>query len=217
MLQTMDLDFVARAPRGAEVEELTGKQLLKCLRNKMAINQYLEMTGLESTGASRQPMDDRMEGGGGPPPNRGDRRDDRGPRRDGGDRGPPRMPPGPPPNQAPPPSAAPPPPPPPPVELPPRLAGFFNLLGGIENTSKSLFLNPEDAVVGESPVKEMIDRLAQLEPPAKTVIFDGVVSQRLLDVAKERGVDTVIANRMGAVGKIPDGLTVLTRMDLDAR
>jgi DNA primase len=217
MLQTMDLDFVARAPRGAEVEELTGKQLLKCLRNKMAINQYLEMTGLESTGASRQPMDDRMEGGGGPGPNRGERRDDRGPRRDGGgDRGPPRMPPPPPPSQAPPPSAAPP-PPAAPVELPPRLAGFFNLLGGIENTSKSLFLSPEDAVVGEAPVKEMIDRLAQLEPPAKTVIFDGVVSQRLLDVAKERGVDTVIANRLGAVGKIPDGLTVLTRMDLDAR
>ncbi|EQD45449.1 hypothetical protein B1B_13052, partial [mine drainage metagenome] len=30
MLQTMDLDFVARAPRGSEVEELTQKQLLKC-------------------------------------------------------------------------------------------------------------------------------------------------------------------------------------------
>jgi DNA primase len=212
MLQTMDLDFVARAPRGAEVEELTGKQLLKCLRNKMAINQYLEMTGLESTGASRQPMDERPEGGGGGP--RVDRRDDRGPRRDGGDRGgPPRMPPPPPPTAA----SPPPPPPPPPVELPPRLAGFFSLLGGIENTSKSLFLSPEDSVVAEAPVKEMIERLAQLEPPAKTVIFDGVVSQRLLDVAKERGVETVIANRMGAVGKIPDGVKVLTRMDLDAR
>ncbi|MFI5419223.1 MAG: DNA primase DnaG [Candidatus Lutacidiplasmatales archaeon] len=62
MLQTMDLDFVARAPRGSEVEELTQKQLVKCLRNKIPINQYLEMTGFESTGASRAPMDDRGEG-----------------------------------------------------------------------------------------------------------------------------------------------------------
>ena len=48
MLQTMDIDFVARAPRGSEVEELTQKQLLKCLRNKIPINQYLEMTGFDS-------------------------------------------------------------------------------------------------------------------------------------------------------------------------
>ncbi|HEV2317130.1 MAG TPA: DNA primase DnaG, partial [Thermoplasmata archaeon] len=211
MLQTMDIDFVARAPRGSEVEELTQKQLLKCLRNKIPINQFLEMSGFESTGASRAPMEERPEGGGAGPGRGGDRRDDRG-RRDGGERGPP------PPRPPMPVTAAPLPPPPPPppaaVPLPPRLAGFLDLLGGIENTSKSLFLGPEDTVVAEAPVKEMIDRLAALEPPAKTVIFDGVVSQRLLDVAQERGIDTVIANRLGAVGKIPDGLKVLTRMDL---
>src|SRR5208282_2250955 len=52
MLQTMDIDFVARAPRGSEVEELTQKQLLKCLRNKIPLNQYLEMSGFESTGST---------------------------------------------------------------------------------------------------------------------------------------------------------------------
>jgi DNA primase len=212
MLQTMDIDFVARAPRGSEVEELTQKQLLKCLRNKIPINQFLEMSGFESTGATRQPMEERPEGG-----RDGGRREDRdGGRRDGGDRGPHPM--SPPPQRAPPPAAAPlpppPPPPPPAAPLPPRLAGFFDLLGGIENTSKAIFLGPEDRAVAEAPVKEMIDRLAQLEPPAKTIIFDGVVSQRLLDVAQERGVDTVVANRLGAVGKIPDGVKVLTRMDL---
>lgn len=217
MLQTMDLDFVARAPRGSEVEELTQKQLLKCLRNKMPINQYLEMTGFESTGASRAPMEERGEGGGrGNEPRRDDRGRDGG-RRDGGDRGPPPPPPRPM-SPMPVPTALPPPPPPPPAAapLPPRLAGFFDQLGGLENTSKSLFLGADDKVVAEAPVKEMIDRLAGLDTPAKTVIFDGVVSQRLLDVAQERGIDTVIANRLGAVGKIPDGLKVLTRMDLGA-
>jgi 5S rRNA maturation endonuclease (ribonuclease M5) len=225
MLQTMDIDFVARAPRGSEVEELTQKQLLKCLRNKIPINQYLEMTGFESTGASRAPMDDR-EGGSGPreggqgrrDDRREDRRDDPRMRRDGGDRGPggpPRgLPPPPPPPSAGLPPPPPPPPPPPQAPLPPRLAGFFTQLSGLENTSKSLFLGPEDTVVAEAPVKEMIDRLATLDPPAKTIIFDGVVSQRLLDVAQERGIETVVANRMGAVGKIPEGVKVLTRMDL---
>ncbi len=201
MLQTMDLDFVARAPRGSEVEELTQKALVKCLRNKIPINQYLEMTGFESTGASRAPMDERGEAMG-PPPGR---RDDR-PRRDGGERP---MPP------PPAPVARPvPPPPPAPSALPPELQRYFELLGGIENQSRSLFLGADDAVVGEAPVKEMIEQLAALAVPAKTVVFDGIVSQRLIDVAQEKGVATIVANRLGAVGKIPEQLRILTRLDL---
>ena len=209
MLQTMDIDYVARAPRGSEVEELTQKQLVKCLRNKIPINQYLEMSGFESTGATRQPMEERPEGGpsgGGRP----ERRDDRGPpRRDGGDRG---MP-SPPPMQARP-LPPPPPPPPPPVALPPEIQKYFDVLAGLENTSKGVFLGPDDAVVQEAPVKEMIDQLAALQVPAKTVVFDGVVSQRLLDVSQEKGIETVVASRMGAVGKLPTGVKILTKMDL---
>ncbi|MFZ3356765.1 MAG: DNA primase DnaG, partial [Thermoplasmata archaeon] len=89
MLQTMDIDFVARAPRGSEVEELTQKQLLKCLRNKIPINQYLEMTGFDSTGSTRSPMEERGDSGGPLGGNRSDRREERGgPRRDERERAP---------------------------------------------------------------------------------------------------------------------------------
>ena len=211
MLQTMDIDFVARAPRGSEVEELTQKQLLKCLRNKIPINQYLEMSGFESTGATRAPMEEREEGNG---PGGRDRRDGRPPRRDGGERGPP--PPPPPPGSR---GGFVPPPPPVPAStapLPPRLRGFFDLLGQIGNSSKALILGTDDAVVGEAPVKDMIDVLAKLEHPAKTLVFDGVVSQRVLDVAREKGIDKVIASRLGAIGKVPDGIQVFTQADLTA-
>jgi 5S rRNA maturation endonuclease (ribonuclease M5) len=213
MLQTMDIDFVARAPRGSEVEELTQKQLVKCLRNKIPINQYLEMTGFESTGSTRSPMDERAEGGNGPGgrPERSERRDERGPPppREMPERGPAPMPlarPMPPP----------PPPPPPPAALPPELQRYFELLGTVENASKALFVGPDDMVVGEAPVKEMIEALANQPSPPKVVVFDGVVSQRLLDVAQEKGVGTVIASRMGAIGKVPEGVRVFTRMDLQA-
>lgn len=217
MLQTMDIDFVARAPRGSEVEELTQKQLVKCLRNKIPINQYLEMTGFESTGASRAPMDERPEGGG-PSASRGPGgRDDRPPRRE--DR-PDRMPmPPPPPREA---IARPMPPPPPPPSAPPaatlspEIQHYFDLLGGIENSSKSLFVSAEGTVAREVPVKEMIEALSAYREPAKAVVFDGVVSQRLLDVAQERGIETVVANRIGAIGKIPDSIRVYTRQDLGA-
>ncbi len=210
MLQTMDVDFVARAPRGSEVEELTQKQLLKCLRNKIPINQYLEMSGFESTGASREPREERGDTSGAVRP---DRREERGgggapPRRDERERSPPPRAPTPPP--------ASPSPPPLPVPLPPELQHYFDLLNGVENTSKSLFVGADDTVVGEAPVKEMIEALASLASPAKAVVFDGIVSQRLLDVVQEKGIATVVANRLGPVGKIPDQVRIYTKADLVA-
>jgi DNA primase len=200
MLQTMDIDFVARAPRGSEVEELTQKQLLKCLRNKIPINQYLEMSGFESTGATREPREERGEAG------RSDRRDDRepsgGPRRDDRDRAPSRPPP-----------AA---PVAPPVSLSPELGHYFELLNGVENASRCLFVGEDDAVVGEAPVKEMIEAIGQLASPAKAVVFDGIVSQRLLDVAQEKGIGTVVGTRLGPIGKFPDQVKIYTRADLGA-
>lgn len=46
LFQTSEIDYVARAPRAHEVEELSTKQLVKCLRNKVAGDQYMEMNGL---------------------------------------------------------------------------------------------------------------------------------------------------------------------------
>jgi DNA primase len=207
MLQTMDLDFVARAPRGSEVEELTQKQLLKCLRNKIPINQYLEMSGFESTGATREPREERGENEGGRPERRDERSGGAMARRDDRERerGPPARP-----SALPPP----PPPPPPPAPLTPELQRYFELLSGVENTSKSLFVGEDDAVVGEAPVKEMIEALANLPGPAKAVVFDGIVSQRLIDVAQEKGIGTVVATRLGPVGKIPEQVRIFTKADL---
>ena len=205
MLQTMDIDFVARAPRGSEVEELTQKQLLKCLRNKIPINQYLEMSGFESTGSTREPREERAEEGGG----RGERREDRRDERGGGRREE---------RERVPPIRAPPPPPPPPAApaapLSPELQHYFELLDSVENASKSLFVGEDDAIVGEAPVKEMIDAIANLAAPAKAVVFDGIVSQRLLDVAQEKGIVTVVATRLGPVGKMPENVRVFTKADL---
>ena len=46
LFQVAEVDFVARAPRAHEVEELTAKQIIKCLRNKVPGDQYMEMNGL---------------------------------------------------------------------------------------------------------------------------------------------------------------------------
>ena len=47
LLQVADIDFVARAPQGYEVEELTYKQIVKALRNKMPLEQYIATHNLQ--------------------------------------------------------------------------------------------------------------------------------------------------------------------------
>ncbi|TFG08292.1 MAG: toprim domain-containing protein [Promethearchaeota archaeon] len=42
LLQVAKLDYIARAPNGYEVEELTRKQLIKALQNKKQVNEYSE-------------------------------------------------------------------------------------------------------------------------------------------------------------------------------
>jgi DNA primase len=212
MLQTMDLDFIARAPRGTEVEDLTQKQIMKCLRNKIQLQQYLEMTGFEATGASRGPIEER-----GSPGNRdgGGMRSERAP--------PPRRespePSGPSGGRAPMPAVRPVPEPPAPrptaPAVSPRLGKFFDDLGALENPSRARLLGEQDNILSEIPAKDVVDTLVRSEGGIKTLIFDGVVSQRLLDVAQEKGVQEVVAVRLGSIGKMPEGIRVYTRSDLE--
>ncbi|MCL4324984.1 MAG: DNA primase DnaG [Candidatus Thermoplasmatota archaeon] len=195
MLQTMDVDFVARAPRGTEVEELTAKQITKCLRNKLAIQQYLEISGFEATGATRPPSEDS-------------------------ERAPPQVAQSRPPQEAPRVArvASPPPPPPPPPEppqLPPRLAKLFGMLKDLDNPSRARILGEGDAVEAEVAAKDVVEGLLAFPKPASALVIDGVVSQRLLDVAHEKGIKDVVAVRLGAIGKVPEGIHVYTRSDIE--
>ena len=54
LFQVAEVDFVARAPRAHEVEELTQKQIMKCLRNKIPGEQFMEMFGLEADGTEKK-------------------------------------------------------------------------------------------------------------------------------------------------------------------
>ena len=46
LLQVADIDFVARAPKTREVEELPYKLIMKALKNKIPAEQYMEMHGM---------------------------------------------------------------------------------------------------------------------------------------------------------------------------
>ncbi len=66
-----DIDFVAMAPSGREVEELTKKEIHKCLRSKIPLDQFKEEMGESSRNGNLHSSK----------PQRNDRNDDRRPQR----------------------------------------------------------------------------------------------------------------------------------------
>jgi len=77
----------------------------------------------------------------------------------------------------------------------------------------SLLLDSEGNVVGEVSVSELFDSLDRYEN-VKYLIFDGVVTQRLIDKASSIGINVIVGERIGKIEKQPEELLVLKCDDL---
>ena len=192
MLQVAEVDFITRAPKNHEVEELSEKQIMKCLKNKMPVDQFIDMYGSElgikkdSRPASGVPAPGPGVGGGGA----------------GGGA----------------PGHAPPRPEPPRAHQRVEVASgdaakLRQVIGDLEGKPLVRFLDGGLNPVGESPIAEMIDRIRTTDG-ISTIVFDGVISQRLLDVARERGVRRIVGSTVGNVAKYPAEVSILLRSDL---
>lgn len=159
LLQVADIDFVARAPPGKMVEELTRKEIIKLLRNKIPADQaVIEMKGRpETPEAAPQPE-----------------------AREGQD-----------------------------------LAKLNTALNELRGTLKARLLNENMETSEEIHVRDLNDRLAQASGVG-AVVFDGVVTQRLAEIAVEKGVKYLVGMRV-RVERMPAGLRVLTPDDLRRR
>ena len=213
LLQTSEVDFVARAPRGREVEEMTQKQIMKSLRNKIPAEQYVEMYGL---GAAYKPSEKEA------PPGPFDEEE---PPRPVAPVPTPRGPSGPPepaqPVRAPParmePRIEPRPEPraePRPAKIvAPHMERYRDLLLQLGGTSRAKIIGADDNVAAEVPVRELVETLKSNGKGAKAIVFDGIITQRILDIASEMGMKSVVGTKMGTVQKQPAGIDVLTRDD----
>lgn len=238
LFQTCEIDFVARAPKGLEVEELTQKQIMKSLRSKVPAEQYGEMAGLEGERRERRPPQraeraaqalqverqhlDRIEARAAgfyveeavpaqpprperPEPRREERREERrGPRPEERRREE---------RRAPAPQAL--------EEARPAGAGlgaglYLGLLNDLSGKLQALFLDDRGDRVGEAiPVRDLADTLRKADGRIKAVVFDGVITQRLLDIASERGIATLVGVKTGNITKKPANVEVMTRADLE--
>ncbi len=87
---------------------------------------------------------------------------------------------------------------------------LMNELNELSNTLKARLYSSDGALVKEIPVRDVIKSIGETED-VETVVFDGIITQRLVDIATGKGVKTIIGVKLGNVGKKPEALEIITR------
>ncbi|MGA2573849.1 MAG: DNA primase DnaG [Candidatus Methanomethylicaceae archaeon] len=188
LLQVADLDYVARAPAGKEVEDLTGKELAKCLRGKVPVEQYQLAIGDKRQEAQRKQeplrevVADAIAEVQEKVPEKQEEKE------------------------------------PEVVQLPG--VDMQKVKAMVEQLQGSLEANILDESWEQKQkvaVRELADTLQNTGEKVHAVVFDGVITQRLLDISNSKGVVFLIGARIGNIAKRPQGITILTFEDVTSR
>jgi len=214
----VEVEFVARAPTGKEVEELTRKELIKCIRAKVPFEEGSGRQRQEERGDFRRKFQRRFEPQRDEPPQQqfSEKEDE-----------PARQPVS---QQAtvverpvvvetsPPPAYAPlPRPVVKPVEAP-RAASqgatdmpfLMGQLSELNNTLSARFFTAGGEKMSEMKVRDVIKSLEDTRD-VHSIVFDGIITQRLVDLAANRGVKVLAGVKIGNVNKRPQGIEIVTK------
>jgi DNA primase len=133
LLQVTDIKYIARAPRGKEVEELNCKEIFEAIDAKVPIQETAKLE------APRPPKREKQK-----------------------------------------------------VEVPKEIV---ETIKSLEGTLEAVLLNEKSEQMERLPVSQLAERLQQVEG-VDTVVFDGIITQRIVDVASEKNIKTIIASRV---------------------
>ena len=167
LLQVADIDFIARAPKGYEVEELTYKQLQKSLRNKMPVEQYLATHDLGIEKEVQQPKEVKKDKTGKKEEVKKEKKEEKKEN---------------------------------------KLDTLFIEL----NEKKEAAILKNEKILTRIPLNEFIDKLKDFKEKADTIVTCGVISQRLVDVALQKGITKIIGYKIGNVTKRPLSIKIVT-------
>lgn len=191
IIGNVKVDYVARAPRGREVEQLTGREIAKALSEMVTAEEFMKSLKPEE---AKPPAQVTMPEAGVTPPAVEEPK--------------PQVEEAQPPPQAE--AVA--------VETV-TVAIPRNVVADIEKlkgTLEAVMYDSSWNEISRVKVKDLFASLQSLEPgKAFAIVFDGIVTQRLLEAAAEKGVSILVGARLG--GKLsfkPPSVRVLTFNDL---
>ena len=142
LLQVTSIRYVARAPSGKEVEELTCKEIFDALERKVPVEELFKRRGRVGIA----------------------------------------------------------------VAVPKKVA---EIVKELEGTLEAVLLNDKMEEIAKLPVSELAEKLQQMDG-VDTIVFDGVITQRLVDIALDKKVKCLVAARISDVVKRPLNLQLIT-------
>ncbi|MCD6593366.1 DNA primase [Candidatus Bathyarchaeota archaeon] len=142
LLQVANIKYVARAPKGKEVEDLNAREIEEALKNKVPVEELLK----------RKKRKRRK------------------------------------------------------ILVPKEIGEAVKKL---EGTREAILLDKNMNEIKRLPVSELADKLKDMDN-VDTVVFDGVITQRLVDIASEKNIKYLVAVRISDVIKQPLNVKLLT-------
>ena len=162
LLQVADIDYVARAPRKKEVEELTPEEILEALRKRIPVEELKKRVKrkpakkVEGVARARTVQQQRA------------------------------------------------------VAVP---SAIFDAMSSLKGTLEAVILDENMKTIARTPVSDLYEKVKEINR-AETVLFDGVITQRLVNIASDKGVKRLIGGRISDVVKRPIGIQLLTPANL---
>jgi DNA primase len=89
---------------------------------------------------------------------------------------------------------------------------YETILNEISGSLKAVLLDENGTEIRTIPVRELTDEIKKGDN-VSAVVFDGIVTQRLLDIAHNKNVKEIVGIKLGNVVKMPKAVKVLTKND----
>jgi DNA primase len=93
---------------------------------------------------------------------------------------------------------------------------FKKLFKDLTGTFKAYLLDEESNIIKEVAVRDLASALQNSKENVKVVIFDGVITQRLVEISSEKDVGFLIGAKIGNIVKKPSEIRLLTASDIGA-
>ncbi|NPV61913.1 MAG: DNA primase [Methanotrichaceae archaeon] len=206
LLQVADIDYVARAPEGKSVEDLTQKEIVRALRQKIPVEQVLDQYKIKNQPKKRREITTKRKSLIRERPlcvrNVAERAEAIAPRRIV-------------PREVVSRAAAPVAVVQPeiePVAAPePEREWFRQHVDELNGTLSARLFDRNQNVLKEVAVRDLARELKEANGDVNGVVFDGVVTQRILDIAAEKGLEYLIGAKLGNIAKSPVCVKVITK------
>ncbi len=197
LLQTAEVDFVARAPQTREVEEIPQKLIMKALKNKIPAEQYAEMYDIKiekkdnqqqqskpqaSQDSQKKSKNEKQEKKTEKKKEEKEQKSKETSKKESK------------------------------RVITDKQKKYAEILDDISGSLKAVLIDKNGKKLDKIPVRKLTDTLKK-KGNISAVVFDGIITQRLLDIANNKNVGEIIGMKMGNVVKKPSSVDVLTKKD----